>query len=107
MHSPTRRAGSSDTCIRAACGTLLRCSEGASRLPGFLKWWLDELGEAETEAGADRLFQLQPVSCISAETLGLLSTSSNTPLPASTRLVAAFTSRLVAVLGRPGLTSRR
>ena len=72
VHSPTRRAGSSDTCIRAACGTLLRCSEGASRLSGFLKRWLDELGEAETEAGADRLFQLQPGSCISAETLGLL-----------------------------------
>jgi len=48
----------------------LRCSEGASRLSGFLKRWLDELGQAED--GPERLFQLQPGSCISAEALGFL-----------------------------------
>ena len=33
----------------------------------FLKRWLDELGQAED--GPERLFQLQPGSCISAETM--------------------------------------
>ena len=67
-----RRSGGSDTRIRAACGTVVRCSEGASRLSGFVKRWLDELGEAQTEDGPDRLFQLQPGSCISALTLRCL-----------------------------------
>ena len=66
-HSRVRRSSGSDTRIRAACGTVVRCSEGASRLSGFLKRWLDELGQ--TEDGPERLFQLQPGSCISAETL--------------------------------------
>ena len=66
------RSGGSDTRIRAACGTVVRCSEGASRLSGFLKRWLDELGEAQAEAGPERLFQLQPGSDISAETLRCL-----------------------------------
>ena len=71
-HLRARRSGGSDTRIRAACGTVVRCSEGASRLSGFVKRWLDELGEAQTEDGPDRLFQLQPGSCISAETLRCL-----------------------------------
>ena len=68
-----RTSSSSDTRIQAACGTAtVRCSEGASKLSGFIKRWLDELGEAQTEDGPERLFQLQPGSCISAETLSYL-----------------------------------
>ena len=66
------RSGSSDTRIRAACGTVARCSEDASKLSGFIKRRLDELGEAQTEDGPECLFQLQPGSCISAETLRCL-----------------------------------
>ena len=66
------QSGGSDTRIRAACGTVVRCSEGASRLSGFVKRWLDELGEALTNDDPERLFQLQPGSCISAETLSYL-----------------------------------
>ena len=70
------RSGGSDTHIRirAPCGTVVRCSEGASRLSGFVKRWLDELGEAKTDDDPKRLFKLQPGSCISAETLRCLVT---------------------------------
>ena len=70
------RSGGSDTHIRirAPCGTVVRCSEGASRLSGFVKRWLDELGEALTDDDPKRLFQLEPGSCISAETLRCLVT---------------------------------
>ena len=71
-HSRVRRSSGSDTRIRAACGTVVRCSEGASRLSGFVKRWLDEPGEALTDDGPERLFQLQPDACISAETLRCL-----------------------------------
>ena len=66
------RSGNSDTRIRVACGTVARCSEDASKFSGFIKRRLDELGEAQTEDGPERLFQLQPGSCISAETLRCL-----------------------------------
>ena len=71
--SRVRQSSGSDTRIQAACGTAtVRCSEDASKLSGFIKRWLDELGEAQTEDGPERLFQLQPGSCISAETLSYL-----------------------------------
>ena len=81
--SRVRRSSGSDTCIQAACSTAtVRCSADASKLSGFITRGLDMLGEAQTENGPDkdesqtddpkRLFQLQPGSCISAETLRLL-----------------------------------
>ena len=100
-HSRVQRSSGSDTRIRAVCGTVVRCSEGASRLSGFLSGgWMSW---ARRKTGRSVYSSCSQMLASVLRRYAASSTSSSTPLPAS--WLVATIRRLV--LERPASTSRR